>query len=153
MGNDLNIGDRAPNFELPSQHGTPTSLEALLQKGPVVVFFYPKDETAVCTAEACAFRDSFEAFTAAGASVVGISSDSVQSHLRFATRHTLPFLLLADAAGEVRKLYGVPRTLGILPGRVTYVIDRQGKVRHKFNAQLAAAKHMQEALQHVQALH
>jgi peroxiredoxin Q/BCP len=113
---------------------------------PVVVFFYPKDDTPGCTAEACSFRDRYEAFAEAGAEVVGISSDSPESHRRFAARHGLPFLLLSDADGAARSAYGVPRTLGLLPGRVTYVIDAQGVVRHIFNSQFRPARHIEEAL-------
>ena len=100
----------------------------------VVLYFYPKDNTSGCTAEACAFRDSYETFTDAGAEVIGVSSDSADKHAGFASKHRLPFTLLADQGGRVRKAYGVPAALGFLPGRVTYVIDRTGTVRHVFNS-------------------
>jgi peroxiredoxin Q/BCP len=112
----------------------------------VVLYFYPKDETPGCTAEACTFRDSYEAFKEAGAEVVGVSSDSVTSHEGFATKHKLPFILLADEGGKVRKEYGVKATLAILPGRVTYVIDGQGVVRHIFSSQTGVQRHVHEAL-------
>jgi peroxiredoxin Q/BCP len=152
MATRTDVGDRAPTFRLKTQKGDEVSLDDLTAKGPVVVFFYPKDETAGCTAEACAFRDAFEDFCAAGASVVGISSDSVGSHDRFANRHKLPFLLMADEGGKVRSAFGVPKTLGIMPGRVTYVIDRKGVVRHVFNSQIQAGRHVEEALAVVRRL-
>ena len=97
-------------------------------------YFYPKDDTCGCTAEACAFRDSYEVFTDAGAEVIGVSSDSTGKHAAFADKHELPFTLLSDEGGQVRKRYGVPAVFGLLFGRVTYVIDRRGMVRHVFNS-------------------
>jgi peroxiredoxin Q/BCP len=111
-----------------------------------VIYFYPRDDTPGCTKEACSFRDHYEEFREAGAEVIGVSSDSASSHQGFARRHRLPFLLLADRGGEVRKRYGVPATLGLLPGRVSYVIDREGIVRHVFESQLQATRHVDEAL-------
>ena len=140
-----NVGSPAPEFTLPDQDGVPVSL-ASLRGSWVVVYFYPKDDTPGCTAESCSFRDSHEAFTDAGAKVIGISSDSVDSHRAFATKHSLPFTLLADEGGAVRKQFGVGRTLGLLPGRVTYVIDPQGVVRHEFSSQFKPKKHIDEAL-------
>lgn len=142
----LKTGDKAPDFSLPKQDGTPVHLKELLQKGTVVLYFYPKDDTPGCTREACSFRDSYETFKEAGAEVVGISSQSAASHEAFAAKHRLPFTLLADEGGKVRRQYGVPSTLGLLPGRVTYVIDRSGTVRHVFNSQLNATRHVTEAL-------
>jgi peroxiredoxin Q/BCP len=142
----IEAGDKAPKFNLPSQDGSTISLDGLLEKGPVVVFFYPKDETPGCTAEACAFRDSYDVFQEAGATVVGISSDSAASHKKFADKHGFPFLLLADTDQKVRSNFGVPKTLGFLQGRSTYVIDKTGVVRHVFHSQLFATKHVGEAL-------
>jgi thioredoxin-dependent peroxiredoxin len=113
----------------------------------VVLYFYPKDDTPGCTKESCAFRDSYQDFQDAGAEVIGVSSDSAESHGRFAAKHRLPFTLLADQGGQVRKHYGVPATLGLLPGRVTFVIGRDGVVRHVFNSQFQATQHVSEALQ------
>jgi peroxiredoxin Q/BCP len=121
-------------------------LRDLLGAGEVVLYFYPKDNTPGCTAEAKAFRDSYEAFKEMGAEVIGVSSDSVDSHVDFASRCDLPFTLLSDPGGKVRGLYGVPSTLGLLPGRVTYVIDTNGVVRHIFNSQFNATKHVEEAI-------
>ena len=142
----VQVGDVAPDFTLPSQSGEQVSLHDLVSRGPVVLYFYPKDETPGCTTEACTFRDSHEVFKEAGAEVVGVSSDSVASHERFASRHRLPFTLLSDAGGRLRKRYGVRATLGIIPGRVTYVIDRAGVVRHVFSSQTGAHRHVKEAL-------
>lgn len=139
------VGQPAPEVTLPDQDGRPLTLSSL-QGGWVVVYFYPKDDTPGCTAESCSFRDSFEAFTDAGATVVGISSDSVDSHRAFADKHGLPFTLLADVDGEVRRRWGVGRTLGLLPGRVTYVIDPGGVVRHRFSSQFKPRAHIDEAL-------
>ncbi len=142
----IGVGDVAPDFTLPSATGEMVSLSSFRGKSEVVLFFYPKDNTPGCTAEACAFRDSHEAFQDAGAEVIGISSDSKQSHQGFAQRFGLKFLLLSDTKGEVRARYGVARTLGVLPGRVTYLIDRDGVVRHVFSSQFQTSRHVQEML-------
>ncbi len=142
----VSVGDIAPNFTLPTHTGETLTLSSLLGKSNIVLFFYPKDESPGCTAEVCAFRDSFEVFKDAGATVIGISSDSVESHQRFAQKHRLPFTLLSDKGGAVRKLYGVPASLGIFDGRVTYVIDKKGVVRHMFSSQLNINAHIREAL-------
>jgi peroxiredoxin Q/BCP len=148
----VNVGDVAPDFTLPDQSGAPVRLRDLLGQKTVVLYFYPKDETPGCTIEARAFRDSYEQFSAKDAQVVGVSSDSVRSHRRFAQRHDLPFLLLSDADGAIRRLYGVEKTLGLLPGRVTYVIDQTGVVRHVYSSQLRATRHPREALMVLSAL-
>jgi thioredoxin-dependent peroxiredoxin len=142
----IKAGDKALDFTLPKQDGTPVHLQDLFRRGPVVLYFYPKDETSGCTAEACSFRDAYQSFKEAGAEVVGVSSDSADAHQAFASKHQLPFTLLSDVGGKVRKLYGVPSTLGVIPGRVTYVIDTEGVVRHLFNSQLQATRHVTEAL-------
>ncbi len=150
--NALQVGDPAPDFTLPDQINRPVHFADLLGKGAVVLFFYPKDHSAGCTAEACAFRDSYEAFTEAGATVIGISADSAESHQGFASRHRLPFILLSDHDGSVQKLYGVEKTFGLLRARTTFIIDRQGIVRHVFSSQLNIQKHVTDALDIVQAL-
>jgi peroxiredoxin Q/BCP len=146
-GTGLGAGDRAPDFTLDDQDGQPVSLGDFRGRKNVVVYFYPKDDTPGCTKESCAFRDQYEAFADAGAEVIGISSDSSASHKAFAAKHRLPFRLLADTSGKVRAAFGVPRTAGLLPGRVTYVIDREGVIRHAFNSQLAATRHVDEAIE------
>ena len=148
----VRVGDLAPDFTLPDQLGEPVRLGQLVGKKNVVLYFYPKDATPGCTAEARAFRDAYDTFAAADTEVVGVSSDSIQSHKRFAAKHQLPFKLLSDRDGAVRALYGVERTLGILPGRVTYVIDRQCVVQHVYSSQFAARKHVREARQAVRCM-
>jgi peroxiredoxin Q/BCP len=142
----INVGDKAPDFTLPSQMGDNVTLSEYFGKKNVVLYFYPKDETRGCTREACEFRDRYDVFTSLGAEVLGVSSDTLESHKSFATHHGLPFLLLSDEDGKVRKLYGVPSTMGIIPGRVTYIIDKKGVVRHVFNSQFQPEKHIEEAL-------
>jgi thioredoxin-dependent peroxiredoxin len=146
------VGDPAPDFTLPSLTGKPVSLASFLGNKDIVLYFYPKDYTPGCTAEACAFRDSYEVFRDAGAEVIGISSDSEKSHQQFAAQHRLPFILLSDRGGAVRKRYGASSAFGLLPGRVTYIIDKQGIVRHIFSSQFAPQKHVAEALKVLQAL-
>jgi len=148
----LQIGDRAPDFTLQSQAGASVTLSNLLATKAVVLYFYPKDDTPGCTAESCAFRDAYQVFQDAGAEVIGISGDSVNSHQAFASKYNLPFTLLSDAGDKVRKLYGVPAAMWVLPGRVTYVIDRSGTVRHIFNSMLEFDKHVQEAMAIVKSL-
>jgi len=149
----VGVGDVAPDFTLPSQSGEEVSLRDFIgRKRAIVLFFYPKDDTPGCTKEACSFRDGYEQFEELQAEVIGISSDSVRSHERFVEKHGLPFVLLSDERGEVRKLYGVPNTLGLFPGRVTYVIDEEGVVRHVFSSQLQAARHVEQALEALEAI-
>jgi len=142
----LRIGDPAPELVLPDQTGTPRSLAQLRGSRPAVVYFYPKDNTPGCTAQACAFRDEFDDFRKLDAIVIGISSDTPESHAAFAKRFRLPFVLLSDVSGLARALFGVPKTLGLFPGRVTYVIDASGIVRRIFSSQLQATRHIREAL-------
>lgn len=148
----VKVGDKAPDFTLPDQSGAMVNLRDYVGSKIIVLYFYPKDFSRGCTAEACAFRDSYDVFVEAGAQVLGISSQSVDSHNRFALVNKLPFVLLSDESGKVRKLYGVPSTLGILSGRVTYIIDRKGIVRHVFSSQLNATKHVEEALRIVKEI-
>jgi peroxiredoxin Q/BCP len=152
MAGSIQAGDKAPDFTLPAQTGEQVRLSDRFAEHVVVLYFYPKDETRGCTAEACAFRDSHEVFAAAGAEVIGVSSDSVDKHAGFADHHKLPFTLLSDKGGVVRKSYGVPAVLGMLPGRVTYVIDRTGTVRHVFNSMTKISHHIDDALTVVKKL-
>jgi len=139
-------GDVAPDFELPDASGERVRLNDFRGKNAVVVYFYPKDDTGVCTKQACTFRDDFAKFREAGAVILGISDDSTESHRAFAAKHSLPFPLLSDPGGKVRKLYGVKKAFGVLPGRVTFVIDRDGVVRHVYSGLFESHKHVQEAL-------
>ena len=143
---EVKAGDPAPDFELPDQNGKAVSLRQFRGKSAVVVYFYPKDDTGGCTAQACQFREDHAMFRAAGAEIIGISDDSTDSHGKFAAKYSLPFTLLSDEGGRVRKLYGVKKTFGILPGRVTFTIDRDGIVRHVFSSQSQPTKHVEEAL-------
>lgn len=142
----VQVGDTAPDFTLTSQNGQPISLKDFRGQKCVVLYFYPKDDTPGCTKESCAFRDSYEDFKNAGAEVIGVSGDSSESHAQFANKYQLPFILLADTGNQLRKLYGVPSTLGLLPGRVTYIIDKQGIVQYIFNSQLNFKGHVEESL-------
>jgi thioredoxin-dependent peroxiredoxin len=144
---NVGVGSKAPDFTLPSQSGGLVSLKDFLNRKPVVLFFYPKDDTPGCTKEACAFRDDYEEFRKLDAEVVGISSASVESHRSFAMKHDLSFTLLSDEGGKVRRLYGASNTFGLFPGRVTYVIDKKGVIRHVFSSQLGARRHVEEALE------
>jgi thioredoxin-dependent peroxiredoxin len=148
----VTVGSVAPDFTLPSQSGELVSLGDFLGKKPVVLFFYPKDNTLGCTKEVCAFRDSFEELSNLDAGVIGISSDSVDSHKDFAGKHNLPFTLLSDQGGKVRRLYEVPNTFGLFPGRVTYVIDGEGVVRNVFSSQIQVEKHIEEALRTLESI-
>ncbi len=148
----IQVGDAAPDFTAESHDGKQLSLADYRGHHVVVLFFYPSDGTPVCTAEACAFRDAYADFASAGAVVIGVSSDSPQRHRAFVADHRLPFVLVTDRDGALRRAFGVPRTLGIFPGRVTYVIDKRGIVRLLFNSQLAATRHVTEALSAVQQL-
>jgi thioredoxin-dependent peroxiredoxin len=148
----IRVGDEAPDFVLPDRTGKMVRLSEFRGQKAVVLYFYPKDDTPGCTKESCAFRDGYQDFQDAGAEVIGVSSDSAESHGKFAAKHRLPFTLLADQGGQVRKRYGVPATLGLLPGRVTFVIDRSGVVRHVFNSQFQATQHVSEALEALRRL-
>jgi len=152
MARGIGVGDKAPDFTLPAQSGEQVRLGDRIGERVVVLYFYPKDNTPGCTAEACAFRDRYEVFADAGAEVIGVSSDSVDKHAGFADHYQLPFTLVSDQGGAVRKAYGVPAALGVLPGRVTYVIDRTGTVRHVFNSMLNIGGHIDDALTVVKQL-
>jgi len=152
MTERIKVGDRAPDFTIKNQRGEPVSLKDYLGKKAVVLYFYPKDNSPGCTKEACKFRDSYEDFKDAGAEVIGVSSQSVESHSIFSTSFNLPFSLLSDEDGRVRSLFGVPSSLGLIPGRVTYVIDKEGIVRHIFSSQLDPERHVEEALQILKSL-
>ena len=141
----VKVGDRAPDFTLPSQLGDNVTLSEFFGKKNVVLYFYPKDETPGCIKEACTFRDNYEQLTSLGAEVLGVSGQSVESHKSFASHYGLPFILLADVDNKVRELYGVPSTMGIIPGRVTYIIDKKGIVQHVFVSQTQAQRHVEEA--------
>ncbi|QLG44225.1 peroxiredoxin [Costertonia aggregata] len=141
----LKIGDTIPEFSLRDQNGNTFSTTEWVGKKPLVIYFYPKDNTPGCTAEACSFRDSYEEFTELGAEVIGISSDTENSHQKFTEKHNLPFILLADTQNKVRRLFKVEKSLFILPGRETYVVDKQGEIIMVFN-NVTANQHVKRAL-------
>jgi len=145
--NEIKVGSTLPAFNLPDQNGNPFDIHSLIGKKNIVIYFYPKDDSPGCTAQACSFRDQFEVFKEADAVIIGISGQSVESHKEFALKHRLTFTLLSDQGNKIRKLFGVPTNLlGLLPGRVTYVADKTGKVIYIFNSQTQAEKHVDEAL-------
>ena len=145
--NKIEIGSTIPEFSLPDQNGDLFSINSVLGKKKLVIYFYPKDDSPGCTKEACSFRDQFEVFTEADAVIIGISGQSVESHKAFAEKYRLSFTLLSDEGNKIRKLFGVPTNLfGLIQGRVTYVADRSGKVVYIFNSQAQATRHVDEAL-------
>lgn len=146
FGKPLAVGSPAPAFSLPDQDGNTVHLHEALKKGPAVVYFYPRDDTPGCTAEACKFRDDYQDFTDAGAQVFGISDDSVHSHKQFAERHRLPFRLLADTDNAVYQAFGLQTALGFLRGRVTFIVGTDGKIAHTFDSRINAVAHVKDAL-------
>jgi len=142
----IQVGDKVPFFKLQNQSGVEIDISKFIGK-PLVIYFYPKDDSHGCTREACKFRDEHHKFSDAGIRVFGISSDSVKSHADFKAKYNLPFDLLSDTGGSVRKLFGVPDDLfGLIQGRVTYIVDNKGIVMHMFNSQLDFSRHVTESL-------
>jgi len=137
----VNVGEKAPDFSLPNQDGDIISLSDYYKKKNVVLFFYPKDFSPGYTTQACHFRDNYEDFTDQGAEVIGVSSDSVESHKRFLDEYLLLFQLLSDEGGKVRKGYGSTKGFGYLPGRYTFIIDMEGIMRHIFTSETDMKKH------------
>ncbi len=142
----VKVGDKAPDFSLPSSKAENVSLSQFRLKKNVVLFFYPLDESPICSREAEAFRDCYGSFKELDSEIIGISSQSPESHKAFARHHRLPFPLLSDVEHAVRKLYGVSSTLGAVLGRVTFVIDKEGIVKHVYSSQLQPARHAEEAV-------
>ncbi len=140
------LNQPAPDFVREAHTGQQVRLADYRGESVVVLYFYPMDGTPVCTKEACSFRDAYEEFTKLGAVVIGVSADSPERHRDFAAGRALPFPLLSDQDGLLRKAFQVPKTLGILPSRVTYVIDKQGIIRHVFSALFSGHEHVTEAL-------
>ena len=148
----LKIGDNLPTFKLQDQNGNWINSENLKDE-VLVIYFYPKDDTPGCTAEACAFRDSHEDFIELGAKVIGVSADSISKHKDFVNRYKLPFTLLSDKSNDLRKKFGVPKSfLGLLPGRVTYIFDKNGKLVHVYDSQLNSKGHIKTSLETVKNL-
>ncbi len=144
----IEVGDLVPKFSLKDQNGNLFSLDSAVGKKNLVIYFYPKDDSPGCTKEACSFRDQFEIFNESDAMIIGISGQSVESHKNFAEKYRLSYTLLSDEGNKIRRLFGVSTSFfGLLPGRVTYVINKEGKVVFMFNSQLQATKHVDEALE------
>jgi peroxiredoxin Q/BCP len=151
--NKIEIGSVVPDFSLPDQNGNMFTIKSVLGKKNLVIYFYPKDDSPGCTKEACYFRDQFEVFNEADALIIGISGQSVESHKKFAGKYRLSYALLSDEDNNVRRLFGVPTNmLGLLPGRVTYVVDKTGKVVYIFNSQVQVTQHVDEALRILKGL-
>ena len=143
----LKEGDKAPHFSGTIQDGSTISLDNYKGK-KLVLYFYPKDDTPGCTKQACSFRDSFSQFETLNATVIGISSDSVESHRDFADKYQLQFSLLSDTEGKVRDLFGVKNdVLGLIPGRVSYIVDKNGVIISIYNNQFGSVKHIENALE------
>ncbi len=143
----LKVGDKIPNFSAYDTNGTLFESQFFIGKKPLVIYFYPKDDTLGCTAQACGFRDAYEDFKELGAEVIGISSDSVASHQKFSTRNKLPSILLSDENKKIRNIFGVPQAfLGLAPGRVTYVTDKSGVIKMIFDNSMMPTKHISKAL-------
>ena len=148
----LKIGDKAPSFVAIDANGTSFDSKDIIGKKPVVIYFYPKDNTPGCTAQACSFRDQYEDFKDLGADVLGISSDSIASHKKFAKQYKLPFILLSDNDKKIRNLFGVkPGLFGLIPGRVTYVVDKEGVIQMIFDSVMATS-HIPRALEKVKKI-
>ncbi len=148
----LQLGDKIPNFTATDTKGELFKSERLVGQKPFVIYFYPKDNTRVCTEQACSFRDQYEAFKSFGAEVIGVSGDSVKAHQKFTNQYKLPFILLSDADKKLRKLFGVPNDLlGLIPGRVTYVVNKEGVIQLVFNS-LSGKIHIQKALEMLKSM-
>jgi peroxiredoxin Q/BCP len=148
----LQLGDKIPNFSAKDNNGSDFDSDSIIGKKPVVIYFYPKDNTPGCTAQACSFRDQYEDFKDLGAEVIGISSDSIISHEKFIQKYQLPFILLSDSDKRIRNLFGVkPDLFGLLPGRVTYVADKNGIIQLVFDS-ISATNHIPRALDSIKKM-
>jgi peroxiredoxin Q/BCP len=147
----LKAGDAVPDFSLQDQNDSLFNISDYIGKKILVVYFYPKDESPVCTREACSFRDSYSDFTNAGAMVVGINSGTVQSHKSFQLNHQLPFTLLSDPGNKVLKLFGV-KSRFLISGRETFVIDLEGKIRFTYDSFSNGPAHEQQALAFIKSM-
>ena len=149
---ELKVGDKIPNFTAKDTNGNDFESATIIGHKPIVIYFYPKDNTPGCTTQACSFRDQYEDFKDLGAEVIGISSDSIVSHQKFTKQYKLPFILLSDTDKKIRKLFGVPSGLfGILPGRVTYVADKTGTIIMTFDSMMAK-RHIPKALEAIKKI-
>lgn len=143
----LTIGDRIPNINLKDENNNMVDIDSI--SSPMVIYFYPKDNTPGCIKEACSFRDAFEQFSSKNIRVFGISGDSPSSHKKFKQKYHLPFTLLSDTGNKIREKFGVPNSLLVLPGRVTFVVDKNKIIQYYFNSQFKASEHVIKALNYI----
>jgi peroxiredoxin Q/BCP len=149
----IQVGDKIPSFTLLNQNNQEVDINSFVGTKNIVIYFYPKDNTPGCTKEACSFRDAMQNLNNLDCEIIGISADSVSSHKAFATQYNLKFNLLSDTNNQIRKLFGVPRNLfGIIPGRVSYICDKEGIVLHIVNSQINPDKHIQETIETLEAI-
>ena len=149
----ISIGDSCPHFSLQNQNGETINIKDYIGSKNVIIYFYPKDNTAGCTKEACSFRDAMQDLNNLDCEVFGISADSVASHKAFANQFRLTFNLLSDVGNSVRKSFKVPANLfGLIPGRVTYIVNKEGKVIHIINSQMNPDKHIKETIEIISSL-
>jgi thioredoxin-dependent peroxiredoxin len=143
----LKVDNKIPEFSLPDQTGKVFDIKNVIGQKNLVIYFYPKDDSPGCTKEACSFRDHYEEFVKADAIVIGISSQSVDSHVKFIKKYKLPYMLLSDEDNKVHKMFGVKSSSdGLIPGRVTFVVDKTGTIIYTFNSQSEPVRHVDEAL-------
>lgn len=143
----LKEGDIVPKFTAKDAAGNTFDSQSIIGEKAVIIYFYPKDDTSQCTAQACGLRDNYDFFLNLGVEVIGISSDDVDSHQAFAKKYNLPFILLSDSDKAIRKLFGVPsKIFGLLPGRVTYLVDKQGMIQMVFDS-LLGMKHVSKMIE------
>jgi peroxiredoxin Q/BCP len=152
MATAIHVGDRAPDFELLAANGQTVRLSDFRGNKNVVLYFYPASETPGCTVQACGFRDAYSQFQALGAEVIGISGDPLDKQTGFQSHHRLPFLVLSDPDNKVRQTYGASTLFGLFPGRVTYVIDKDGIVRYIFDSMFNVKEHIDSALKILRTL-
>ena len=147
----LKVGDKLPDFSAKDTNGNLFNSKDYIGKQALVIYFYPKDETKVCTQQACSFRDNYQEFKDLGAEVIGISADSIQSHIKFKSKFNLPFILLSDNDKKLRKLFGVENDFLIIPGRQTFVVDENGLIVMVFNS-MSGTIHIEKALKTLKKL-
>lgn len=141
----VKVGDKVPVFVLKDQDGKTFDIRNYIGKQKLVIYFYPKDESMVCTKEACAFRDSFSQYKDAKTMVIGINSGTVESHKSFQKNHNLPFTLLSDPNNDVLKLFGVKNVMSFT-GRETFVVDLSGKIVYDYRGLLQGDEHAKKVL-------
>ena len=137
----LKIGDLAPAFNVSSDSGETVTLEILLAEGPIILFFYPADFTRVCTAEACMFRNEYPALQEVGVRVYGVSPQGAESHQAFRGKHELPYPLLCDPDMAMARAYGARAPLGLMMRRITYLIDKDGRIADRAKGDLRVDQH------------